>query len=246
MTGQSQHIWLTERASCTYIKSCYFLCIFFYREETVVALVKLGAFAGAVDDPTPLNPGGQTAADLASINGHKGIAGYLAEEDLTSHPSALSGKHKNGSRSREEEQESLAVTAVRRSARAAALIQDAFRARSFRQRKVTTATNEFAEAEQIVALASCSHKVQKSSHYEDYLHVAASRIQQKYRGWKGKNDFKKIRERIVKIQVNYGDTLMLCIFISKIINMDARIFGRRIIVGIKFVSIIKRWYGLLG
>lgn len=176
---------------------------FYGREETVVALVKLGAFAGAVDDPTPLNPGGQTAADLASINGYKGIAGYLAEEDLTSHPSALSGKHKNGSRSREEEQESLAVAAVRRSALAAALIQDGFRARSFRQRKVTTAINEFSEAEQVVALASCSHKIQKSSHYEDYLHVAASRIQHKYRGWKGKNDFKKIRERIVKIQAHY-------------------------------------------
>ncbi|PWA79606.1 hypothetical protein CTI12_AA204840 [Artemisia annua] len=173
------------------------------REETVIALVKLGAFAGAVDDPTPLNPGGQTASDLASFNGYKGIAGYLAEEDLMSHPSALSGKHKNGSRSREEEQESLAVAAVRRSALAAALIQDGFRARTFRQRKVTTAINEFADAEQVVALACCSHKVQKSSHYEDYLHVAASRIQQKYLGWKGKNDFKKIRERIVKIQAHY-------------------------------------------
>ncbi|PWA72822.1 hypothetical protein CTI12_AA264700 [Artemisia annua] len=37
---------------------------------------------------------GQTSADLASFNGHKEIAGYLAEEDLTSHPSALSGKHR--------------------------------------------------------------------------------------------------------------------------------------------------------
>ncbi|GKE55320.1 hypothetical protein Tco_1494505, partial [Tanacetum coccineum] len=96
---------------------------------------------GIVDDPTPLNPCGQTAADLASINGHKGIDRYLAEADLASHLSKLSRKLENGSRSREEEHESLTATAVRRSALAAALIQDGFRARWFHQRQVTTAIN---------------------------------------------------------------------------------------------------------
>ncbi|GKF19744.1 hypothetical protein Tco_0068382, partial [Tanacetum coccineum] len=60
---------------------------------------------------------------------------------LAIHLSTLSRKLKNGSRSREEEHESLAATAVRRSALAAALIQDGFRARSFHQRQVTTAIN---------------------------------------------------------------------------------------------------------
>ncbi|GJX66485.1 hypothetical protein Tco_0300828, partial [Tanacetum coccineum] len=99
---------------------------------------------GIVDDPTPLNPCGQTAADLASINGNKGIDRYLAEADLASHLSTLSRKLENGSRSREEEQESLTATAVR----------------SLHLYRMG--------------------KVQKSSNYEDYLHVSSSRIQQDY------------------------------------------------------------------
>ncbi|XP_024983261.1 calmodulin-binding transcription activator 2-like isoform X2 [Cynara cardunculus var. scolymus] len=176
------------------------------REETVVALVKLGAFAGAVDDPTGLNPGGQTAADLASSKGHKGIAGYLAEEDLTSHLSALSVNGGNSAVANGDKEHSLrgSVAAVRRSVHAAALIQDAFRARSFRQRQVSRNMNEELVALATAAAASSSHKVQKRGEYEDYLQVAAaSRIQQKYRGWKGRNDFLKIRERIVKIQAHF-------------------------------------------
>ncbi|KAK4380161.1 hypothetical protein RND71_002023 [Anisodus tanguticus] len=59
------------------------------REDMVIALIKLGVAAGAVDDPTAAFPGGQTAADLASSGGHKGIAGYLAELDLTAHLQSL-------------------------------------------------------------------------------------------------------------------------------------------------------------
>ncbi|CAH1436175.1 unnamed protein product [Lactuca virosa] len=53
-------------------------CVF-CGEETMVALVKFGAYAEVVDDPTTMNPGGQMAADLASSKGHKGIVGYLAK-----------------------------------------------------------------------------------------------------------------------------------------------------------------------
>ncbi|KAI3737844.1 hypothetical protein L2E82_27857 [Cichorium intybus] len=173
------------------------------REETVVALVKLGAFAGAVDDPTPVNPGGQTAADLASSKGHKGIAGYLAEADLTSHLSALSVKDNNGGKNEVVATHSLkaSLAAVRRSAHAAALIQDAFRARSFNQRQQAS----MAETEELVAIASSSssHNIKKTHDFEDYLHVAASRIQHKYKGWKGRNEFLKIRERVVKIQAHF-------------------------------------------
>ncbi|KAL9402057.1 hypothetical protein Peur_005906 [Populus x canadensis] len=41
---------------------------------------------------------------------------------------------------------------------------------------------------------------QNRGHFEDYLHTAAGRIQQKFHGWKGREDFLKIRNRIVKIQ----------------------------------------------
>ncbi|RWR94496.1 IQ motif [Cinnamomum micranthum f. kanehirae] len=58
------------------------------REETVVALVQLGAAPGAVEDPTSKFPEGRTAADLASSRGHKGIAEYLAQADLMRNPSS--------------------------------------------------------------------------------------------------------------------------------------------------------------
>ncbi|KAF3951029.1 hypothetical protein CMV_023280, partial [Castanea mollissima] len=58
-------------------------------ERTVVSLVYLGAAPGALTDPSPKYPSGRTAADLASAEGHKGIAGYLAESHLSTHLSSL-------------------------------------------------------------------------------------------------------------------------------------------------------------
>ncbi|KAK4856459.1 hypothetical protein QYF36_017763 [Acer negundo] len=194
---------------------------YFGREETVIALIRLGAAPGAVDDPTPASPGGQTAADLASSRGHKGIAGYLAEADLTSHLSSLS-RNQNGmdnvaaslaaenaaahidvhSDGEVGKQLSMkgSLAAVRKSAHAAALIHEAFRARSFRQREATKISDD-ETAVDLVALGSLN-KVQKMSRFDDYLHFAAVKIQQKYRGWKGRKDFLKIRNRIVKLQAH--------------------------------------------
>ncbi|XP_042475983.1 calmodulin-binding transcription activator 3-like isoform X2 [Macadamia integrifolia] len=199
---------------------------YFGREETVVALVRLGAAPGALEDPTPKFPGGRTAADLASIRGHKGIAGYLAEADLTSHLSSMTIKENvmdsvaatlaadkaietaedqsavppDGGM---EEQLSLkgSLAAVRKSARAAALIQAAFRARSFQQRQSNKNDENFEVSTDLVALASLN-KAPKMGHFSDYLHSAAVKIQQKYRGWKGRKEFLKIRHRIVKIQAH--------------------------------------------
>lgn len=199
---------------------------YFGREETVIALVKLGAAPGAVEDPTPAFPGGRTAADLASSRGHKGIAGYLAEADLSSHLSSLT-VNENGmdnvaaalaaekanetaaqigvqSDGPAAEQISLrgSLAAVRKSAHAAALIQQAFRVRSFRQRQSTQSSDHVSEVSvDLVALGSLN-KVSKMSHFEDYLHFAAVKIQQKYRGWKGRKDFLKIRNHIVKLQAH--------------------------------------------
>lgn len=203
----------------------------FGREGTVIALVRLGAAPGAVEDPTSAFPGGQTAADLASSRGHKGIAGYLAEADLTSHLSLLTVDENvmdsvSATIAAEKAIENAAQTvvasdgeidqqralkgslaAVRKSAHAAALIQAAFRARSFRHRQSTQAqtssSNHISEIEEhdLVALGSLN-KVRDKSHFHDYLHSAAIRIQQKYRGWKGRKDFLKIRGRIVKLQAH--------------------------------------------
>ncbi|PON64836.1 Notch [Parasponia andersonii] len=190
----------------------------FGREETVVALVRLGTAPGAVDDPTPAFPGGQTAADLASSRGHKGIAGYLAEADLTSHLSSLKINENVADISAAEsatETEAKVVTsglgvdnhslkgslaAVRKSAHAAALIQASFRNRSFRHRQLTKIRDDVSnDSVDLVALGSLN-KVQQSSHFEDYLHSAAKKIQKKYRGWKGRKEFLDIRSRIVKLQ----------------------------------------------
>ncbi|KAJ4956918.1 hypothetical protein NE237_013701 [Protea cynaroides] len=199
---------------------------YFGREETVVAFVRLGAAAGAVEDPTPKFPGGRTAADLASSRGHKGIAGYLAEADLTSHLSSMTLKEnvmdsvaatlavdKAIETAEEqsvvppdggmEEQLSLkgSLAAVRKSARAAALIQAAFRARSFQHRQLAKNEDNFEVSTDLVVIASLN-KGPKMSHFSDYLHSAAVKIQQKYRGWKGRKEFLKIRKRIVKIQAH--------------------------------------------
>lgn len=197
------------------------------REETVIALIKLGGAPGAVEDPTSTFPQGRTAADLASSRGHKGIAAYLAEADLTGHlwtvneneidiiaankagDSAFEIARADSSNVTMPEQrflkESLAV--LRKSAHAAALIQAAFKARSFRRRQLINYTSDIPEiALNLVAVGSLN-KVQRMSHFEVHLHSAALKIQKRYRGWKGRREFSKIRNRIVKIQVLYVCTL---------------------------------------
>ncbi|KAK4799326.1 hypothetical protein SAY86_024691 [Trapa natans] len=195
---------------------------YFGREETVIALVQFGTDPSLVDDPTMSFPAGRTAADLASSRGHKGIAGYLAEVDLTSSLSKLNvgddsidnvnfaSKSVNDIASEifspsatHDEILSLRGTlaAVRKSAHAAALIQAAFHARSFHQRQSTKGSDSVVSeiSTDLVALGFL-HKLEKVGHFEDYLHSAAIKIQQKYRRWKGRKEFLKIRNRIVKVQ----------------------------------------------
>ncbi|KAI4335054.1 hypothetical protein L6164_013736 [Bauhinia variegata] len=196
---------------------------YFGSEETVIALVKLAASPGAVEDPTSAFPRGVTAADLASSRGHKGIAGYLAEADLTSHFSTLTvNKHAldnivatiavdsafetaqsdSSNLTKDEHHLKESLAAYRKSARAAALIQASFRARSFRQRVLTRSSSDTSDATVDLVAAGCLNKIQNMGHFEDYLHSAALRIQRKYRGWKGRKEFLKIRNRIVKIQAH--------------------------------------------
>eukprot|EP00249_Psilotum_nudum_P023419 c28864_g1_i1 orf=423-4043(-) len=201
-------------------------------EKTVVSLLAAGAAAGAKTDPTPEFPAGQTPSDLASSCGHKGIAGYLAESSLTSHLSSLVLKEgmmdnfsvtlagekavetvserssiqlgSGGSVDQLSLQDSLA--AVRNAAQAAARIQSAFRAHSFKNRQVNSYSGEDEwgiSDEQARSIIACQ-KMHKSGHSsrDEILHTAAIRIQCKFRGWKFRRDFLLRRQCVVKIQAH--------------------------------------------
>ncbi|KAF3778001.1 Calmodulin-binding transcription activator 2, partial [Nymphaea thermarum] len=202
---------------------------YFGREETVVTLIRLGAAPGALEDPTAKFPQGQTAADLASSRGHKGIAGYLAEADLTSHLSSISLRENlvdnvaatlavQKAIETVEKQRLLdpldgdmkdelslkqSLAAVRKSAQAAARIQAAFRVHSFRQRQLAeSSSGSLDNPRDIHNLVNAKMTLRKGQSYSTF-DVAAVKIQQKYRGWKARKDFVKIRERIVKIQAHF-------------------------------------------
>ncbi|KAF3785364.1 Calmodulin-binding transcription activator 4 [Nymphaea thermarum] len=204
----------------------------FGREKMVAALLAAGAFAGAVTDPTSQEPSGRTAAAIAAANGHKGLAAYLSEVALTSHLSSLTlgeTEISKGSAAVEAEktvesiserssvQLQLGVTedqlslkdslaAVRNAAQAAARIQSAFRAHSFRKRQQKGA-NQCDECgmtqDDIRGLVAASklHKTFRSLH-DHRLDIAATRIQRKYLSWKGRKDFLTLRRNVVKIQAH--------------------------------------------
>uniref|UniRef100_A0A0E0I479 CG-1 domain-containing protein n=1 Tax=Oryza nivara TaxID=4536 RepID=A0A0E0I479_ORYNI len=195
------------------------------RERTVGALIANGAESGLLTDPTPQFPAGRTAADLASENGHKGIAGFLAESALTSHLSALTLKEsKDGNVKeicglggaedfaesssaqlayRDSQAESLkdSLSAVRKSTQAAARIFQAFRVESFHRKKVVEYGDDDCGLSDERTLSLVSIKNAKPGQ-NDGSHSAAVRIQNKFRGWKGRKEFMIIRQKIVKIQAH--------------------------------------------
>lgn len=109
-----------------------------------------------------------------------------------------------------EDQPSLkgSLAALRKSTHAAALIQAALRSRSFRDRQLARSKDDIPEASLDLVALGTLNKVEKVGHFKDYLHSAAVKIQQKYRGWKGRKDFLKIRSRVVKIQVYHSSSFM--------------------------------------
>eukprot|EP00252_Welwitschia_mirabilis_P005361 TRINITY_DN15867_c0_g2_i1.p1 TRINITY_DN15867_c0_g2~~TRINITY_DN15867_c0_g2_i1.p1 ORF type:complete len:1178 (+),score=273.85 TRINITY_DN15867_c0_g2_i1:254-3787(+) len=200
---------------------------YYGRERTISALIALKANPGALTDPTHEHPSGQTPADLASNNGHKGIAGYLAESSLTSHLSSLTLNESimgtvsatlNAEKAVEtvaernavqidggrEDQLSMkdSLAAVRNAAQAAARIQAAFRMHSFRRRQTVEYVEDKKEITERQAISLLS-KASKSGNHDDPLHAAATRIQRKFRGWKGRKEFLLTRQRIVKIQAHF-------------------------------------------
>ncbi|CAK9328697.1 unnamed protein product [Citrullus colocynthis] len=198
----------------------------FGREKMVAALIASGASAGAVTDPSSQEPDGKSAASIADIHGQKGLAGYLSEVALTSHLSSLTFEENelpkgsaeveaemtvncisNGNLSSAEDYIPLKNTlaAVRNAAQAAARIQSAFRAHSFRKRQQKEAAfaaciDEYGiDPNDIQGLLAMSKL--NFSNRRDY-NAAALSIQKKYRGWKGRKEFLSLRQKVVKIQAH--------------------------------------------
>jgi calmodulin-binding transcription activator len=195
---------------CSYFKSSLF------REKTVVALIALGAAPGLLTDPTPKFPSGRTPADLASSNNHKGISGFLAESSLTSLLEILTLKDsKSADLARihtvltgpsdvniPTDDGSLkdSLSAVRNSAQAVARIYQVYRMQSFQRKQLEEFDDDNLGISDERALAIASAKAIKKSP-GDMQNLAATRIQNKFRGWKGRKEFLLIKQRIVKIQV---------------------------------------------
>ncbi|XP_073305501.1 calmodulin-binding transcription activator 4-like [Primulina huaijiensis] len=201
----------------------------FGREKVVATLVASGASSGAIMDPTSEHPTGKTPASIAADCGYMGLAGYLSEMALTDHLSSLILKEtelskgsaaleaektvhslSNTSLSLNEDQGALKDTlaAVRNATQAAALIQSAFRAHSFRKRQQKEAAvaisrfygDEYSLLESdIQGLSAVSKRVFCNA--RDYSSAALS-IQKKYRGWKGRKDYLSFRQKVVKIQAH--------------------------------------------
>ncbi|KAF5178182.1 Calmodulin-binding transcription activator [Thalictrum thalictroides] len=196
------------------------------RERTVGLLVSLNAAPGALTDPTPKFPSGRTPADLASNNGHKGIAGYLAESSLTIHLSSLTMKETGngaqpdvtgvGATQKVLEHSATqffdvnvpdtslkdSLTAVRNATQAAARIHQVFRVQSFQRKQLVEYGDEKFGMSDERALSLISVKKKKQGVHDEPGHVAAMRIQNKFRCWKGRKEFLVIRQQIVKIQAH--------------------------------------------
>ncbi|KAK1439490.1 hypothetical protein QVD17_05309 [Tagetes erecta] len=200
------------------------------REHTVAFLISQGASAGVVTDPSPKYPTGRTPADLASRNGHKGIAGYCAEAAISAHLQLIRLKDKDdagaakgcgdvfGSDSKavqtvtertptpvsypQEEGLSLkdSLAAVCNATQAAARIHQVFRVQSFQKKQLHGGT-EFGLSDER-ALSLLALKTTRTSQHDEPVQAAAVRIQNKFRSWKGRKDFLNMRQRVVKIQAH--------------------------------------------
>lgn len=207
-------------SSLTYLLISFFLLI---RERTVASLISLGAAPGLVTDPSPKHPAGKTPADLASDNGHKGIAGYLAESALSSHLVCLNLDAKEGKAAEisavqtvsertptsisEGDPDRLSLkdslAAVCNATQAAARIHQVFRVQSFQRKQLKEFGDDKFGMSDDQALSLIAVKSNKNRQHDDDVHAAAAiRIQNKFRSYKGRKDFLIFRQRIVKIQVS--------------------------------------------
>ncbi|XP_059632783.1 calmodulin-binding transcription activator 5-like [Cornus florida] len=186
---------------------------YYGREKMVATLLSAGAKPNLVTDPTSANPGGFTAADVASKKGYDGLAAYLAERGLVEHFKDMkiagnvsgslqtsttdSANHNNYSEEELYLKDTLA--AYRTAADAAARIQAAFREHSLKlQTQAVQLSNPENEARNIVA----AMKIQNAfRNYDTRKKItAAARIQYTFRTWKIRKDFLNMRRHAIKIQ----------------------------------------------
>lgn len=175
-------------------------------------------------DPSPVHPSGRTPADLASDNGHKGIAGFLAESQLSVHLSLLnldSNKgqmvDKSGITATPLERNSTllrygespshlslkdSLSAVCNATLAAAHIHQAFRVKSFQRKQLRDLGDDKFGMSDERALSLIVSKTYIPGKGDNPVHAAATHIQNKFRGWKGRKEFLITRKRIVMIQVH--------------------------------------------
>ncbi|XP_031398564.1 calmodulin-binding transcription activator 6-like isoform X2 [Punica granatum] len=195
---------------------------YYGREKMVASLLSAGAKPNLVTDPTPENPGGSTAADLASRNGHEGLAAYLAEKGLVQHfkdmslagnisgslsdsydASALSAlANENNNLTEDELYLKDTLAAYRTAADAAGRIQSAFREHSLKIRsKHVQFLNPEEEARSIIAAMKIQHAFRNYEVKKQM--VAASRIQHRFRTWKLRREFLNMRRHAIKIQAAF-------------------------------------------
>ncbi|TYJ15512.1 hypothetical protein E1A91_A10G188100v1 [Gossypium mustelinum] len=189
---------------------------YYGREKMVAVLLSAGAKPNLVMDPTTQNPSGCTAADLASLNGYDGLAAYLSEEALVAqfNDMALAGNASGSLQTSRIEATNLVnlnedelylretLAAYRTAADAAARINTAFRAHSFKVRaKAVESYNAEDEARSIIAAMKIQHAFRN---YEAKRKMAAAaRIQYRFRTWKMHKDFLNMRRQAIKIQAAF-------------------------------------------
>ena len=94
------------------------------------------------------------------------------------------------------------LAAVRNATQAAARIHQVFRVQSFQKRQLKEYGDDKFGMSDERALSLIVVKSNKPGQHDEHVHDAAIRIQNKFRGWKGRKEFLIIRQRIVKIQVH--------------------------------------------
>ncbi|KAK1390394.1 Calmodulin-binding transcription activator 5 [Heracleum sosnowskyi] len=186
------------------------------REDMVATLLSAGAKPNLVTDPTSENPGGCTAADLASKHGYDGLAAYLAEKGLLQHfaDMTIAGNVSGslqitttnptspGIFTEDELYLKDTLSAYRTAADAAARIQAAFREQSLKvQADAVKFSNPEDDARSVIAAMKIQHAYRNHGTRKKML--AAVQIQHRFRTWKMRRDFLKLRHHTIKIQAVY-------------------------------------------
>lgn len=107
------------------------------------------------------------------------------------------------------------LAAVCNATQAAARIHQVFRVQSFQRKQLKEYGDDKHGISDEHALTLVATKMYKPGQVDEPLHAAAIRIQNKFRGWKGRKEFLITRQRIVKIQVHYIPPSLLITFLLK-------------------------------